>query len=88
MAKRIWVDISLVGKNLSAIEALDLRNDLKGKIQALGIGEVVGAGCSMDGSGCDIEVEVADFVIAKRQLNELLSAAGLTERAKMKELGT
>jgi hypothetical protein len=77
MADTLWVEISLASQGLSGAEALQVRNALEEQIDASGVGEVVGGGCTTDGSSCDFEISSEDLDAVESFIRELLSHADL-----------
>lgn len=47
-------------------------DELEEELERLGIGEVVGGGTWMDGSGCDIHIAVTDTAAGLRVIQEVL----------------
>jgi hypothetical protein len=50
----------------------DYEDELDEVLERLGLGEVVGGGTGLDGSGCDIQVEVSDVQAGLRVIREVL----------------
>jgi hypothetical protein len=73
-AERTWHDFSVVFRELG--DHVDGRSayedDLQGELQRLGIGEVLGGGTWLDGTGCDIDIRVSNPVAGLRAIREVL----------------
>jgi hypothetical protein len=77
MSGKLWVEISLAGQGLSGTEALEVRDALEEQIEIAEVGEIVGGGCSTDGSSCDFELQSDDLDAAEEYLRGLLGHADL-----------
>ena len=77
MAGRILLEISLTSQGLSGSQALQVRNAIEDQVDDSGVGEVVGAGCAVDGSSCHLDIETEDFDAAESFLRDLLDHVGL-----------
>jgi hypothetical protein len=78
MSTRLWIEVSLKGKYLSATDALSLRNKIRNRIREDSIGEIDGGGCSLDGSSIDLEIITSD-ANAKVAISKILEENGLDE---------
>ena len=76
MAKteRTWHEFSVLFRELGphAGGRSYYEDELEEELERLGIGEIVGAGTWMDGSGCDIDVAVSDPVAGLRVIRDVL----------------
>ena len=80
MKERWWMEISLADQNMSGSEALQVRHAIEDQIEAAGIGEVIGGGCNVDGTGIDIELEVEDAEAAREFFDAFLDHCELKDK--------
>src|SRR5262245_35030285 len=72
--ERLWHEFSVLFRELGAHAGgrSDYEGEVEEEVQRLGLGEVVGGGTWMDGSGCDMQVEVSDPEAGLRVIREVL----------------
>jgi hypothetical protein len=73
-AEQTWHNFAVVflelGDHVDGRSAYE--DDLHGELRRLGIGEVLGGGTWLDGSGCDIDIRVSDPVAGLRAIRVVL----------------
>lgn len=71
---RTWHEFSVLFRELGphAGGRSYYEDELEEELQRLGIGEVVGGGTWMDGSGCDMDVNVSDPVAGLAVIRQVL----------------
>lgn len=72
-AERTWHEFSVLFSELGPhAGGRSYYEDELEELEQLEIGEIVGAGTWMDGSGCDIDIAVSDPVAGLRVIREVL----------------